>query len=140
MEASRSIAQAASARIRQATEERQRVLKATASGRPLDAEPNQARKVRRIQAATGVGSREAELIAGYENPEDFGLAGDAKLGAERLQGRTNDFVGVSFLEEALAASASVGRVVPRQTAHPIMSKRRGGHILVRRPGDVRRRS
>jgi len=59
MEVPRSIAQAASARIRQATEERQRVLKATASGRPLDAEPNQARKVRRIQAATGVGSREA---------------------------------------------------------------------------------
>src|SRR5215813_6846848 len=66
-----------------------------------------------IQAATGVGSREAELIAGYENPEDFGLAGDAKLGAERIQGRTTDFVGVSFLEEALAASAAVGRVVYR---------------------------
>jgi endonuclease G, mitochondrial len=108
-----SVAQSARARISQASDERQRVLEATASGRPLDAELNSDRKVKRIRAATGVGPREAERIANYEDPETLGLTGEARLGAERIQGRTTDYVGISFLEEALAASASVGRVVFR---------------------------
>jgi hypothetical protein len=39
------------------------------------------------------------------------LAGDKRLGAERIQGKTKDFVGVAFLELARTATSTVGRVV-----------------------------
>ncbi|MCI0388640.1 MAG: DNA/RNA non-specific endonuclease [Acidobacteria bacterium] len=113
MEARGLIAQAASARIRQASEERRCVLETAASSHPLDAEPDEIRKVDRIQTVTGVGRREAERLVRYEAPESFGLTGEAKLGAERIQGRTTDYVGVSFLESALAAAGTVGRIVFR---------------------------
>jgi endonuclease G len=109
-----SVATAARARVREATEERKRVLNAVRAGGPLDAELNMPRKVSRIQAVTGVSRQQAESMARYgENPANFGLAEEARLGAERIQGRTADFVGISFLELARAAASTVGRVVFR---------------------------
>lgn len=108
-----SIADAARARIRQTTEEQERVLEAVQSGRPLDAELVMARKIGRIQAVTGVNQEQAENLAAYEEPATLGLADEARLGAERIQGRTTDFVGVSFLDLARSAANAVGRVVFR---------------------------
>jgi len=113
VDVSESIAAAARARVRETEEQRERVRHAFASDRPLDAEPNEARKVNRIQAVTGVSREHAVSLARYEDPAELGLAGEARLGAERLQGKTVDFVGVSFLELARGAESTVGRAVFR---------------------------
>lgn len=106
-----SIANAARSRVRKSQIEREQVMKAIQSGSPLDAEPNMNRTVSRIQAVTGVDFEQAKRLAHNEDPTKIGLTGDARLGAERLQGKTNDFVGISFLELARAAASTVGRIV-----------------------------
>jgi endonuclease G, mitochondrial len=108
-----SVATAARARVKEAKEQRDRVVEATSAGRQLDAEPSETRKVNRIQAVTGVTRDRAVALAGNAEPTSLGLAGERRLGAERIQGRTTDFVGVSFLELALAAARAVGRVAYR---------------------------
>jgi endonuclease G len=108
-----SVAAAARERIRQAEEERKRVLEAIWAGRPMEAEPDAARKLGRIQAVTGVSRGAAEALARYEDPAALGLAGEALVRAERIQGKTVDFLGVAFLEVARAAAAAVGRVAFR---------------------------
>src|SRR5882724_5526910 len=105
------IANAARARVRTATAQREKVAAAVQSGRPLEAEPDLARRVLRMQAVAGVTRVAAEALAGGADPNRFGLAGEAKLGAERIQGRTTDFVGVSFLDLARTAASTVARVV-----------------------------
>jgi endonuclease G len=108
-----SVAAAARVRVKEGKEQRDRVVEATSAGRPLDAEPSEARKVNRIQAVTGVTRDRAIALASNAEPTSLGLAGERRLGAERIQGRTMDFVSVSFLELALAASRAVGRVAYR---------------------------
>jgi endonuclease G, mitochondrial len=108
-----SIAAAARARVQGAQDQRDRVSEATAAGQPLDAEPSESRKVNRIQAVTGVTREGAVALASYAEPTSLGLAGERRLAAERIQGRTTDFVGASFLERAIAASSAVGRVAYR---------------------------
>jgi len=108
-----SVATGARERIRKAEGERKRVLEAIWAGRPMEAEPDAARKVSRIQAVTGVDRGAAEALARYEDPAALGLAGPALSRAERIQGKTVDFLGVAFLETARAAAASVGRVAFR---------------------------
>jgi endonuclease G, mitochondrial len=106
-----SITAAAQGRIVAAKEERERVVQALLAGRPLDAEPDMARKVGRFQAAAGVNHDQAVALAQDSDPAAMGLVGEARLGAERIQGKTRDFMGVSFLDLARAAARTVGRVV-----------------------------
>ncbi|MBV9787950.1 MAG: DNA/RNA non-specific endonuclease [Chloroflexi bacterium] len=113
VEVPESIAASARARIRETAEERSRVLQAVRAGQPLEAEEERSRKIERFQAVTGVNQQQAENLADYADPASLGLADEARLGAERIQGRTTDFVGVSFLELARNAANAVARVVFR---------------------------
>jgi len=108
-----STAIAARARSESAEEQRNRALKAIFSGRPLDAEPSRARKIHRFQAVSGVSTEQATRLADYDSAALSGLAGERLLGAERIQGNSIDFIGVSFLDLARAAAGTVGRVVFR---------------------------
>jgi endonuclease G len=108
-----STAIAARARSESAEEQRNRALKAIFSGRPLDAEPSRARKIHRFQAVTGISTEQATRLADYDSAALSGLAGERLLGAERIQGKSIDFIGVSFLDLARAAAGTVGRVVFR---------------------------
>jgi len=91
----------------------ERVVAATARGDRLAAEPDLQRTIRRLQAVTGVGFQQAEALAHGEDPTRLGLAGDTRLGAEAIQGKTIDFLGIAFLDQARAASGCVGRVIYR---------------------------
>jgi endonuclease G len=107
------IAVAAKARIegKAATEQREKTIEALRSGNPLDAEESEVRKVQRFKAVAKVDDETAARLAQGESPDTFGLKGEAKTGAERIQGKTDDFVGVSFLDLARKAANAVGRVV-----------------------------
>lgn len=105
------IAAAARSRMKAATEQRERVMEAIRSGRPLDAEPDAARKVNRFQAVTGVSRETARHLASGASPASLGLVGARRAGAERIQGETVDFVGVSFIDRARLAANAVGRIV-----------------------------
>ena len=119
------IARAARARIEQATTQRVQVESATAKARlesiqdpgdtagspPLiQAEPDHQRKIRRLQAVAGVSLGQAEELIEGADPAKM-LAGDNLLGAERILGKTVDFVGVSFLDYARAATGCIGRII-----------------------------
>jgi endonuclease G, mitochondrial len=106
-------AEKARARVQDTRDQIDRVLKAIKSDHPLDAEENTERKVRRFQAACGVNKEQAIRLAEYDESVLNSLAGERRLGAERIQGKTKDFVGVSFIELAKAASGTVARVVYR---------------------------
>jgi endonuclease G len=88
-------------------------MEAIQSGRPLEAEPDERRKISRMQVVTGVSRPQAEALIRYEPPARLGLAGERRLGAERIQGSTTDFVGVSFLDLARLAANAVARVAFR---------------------------
>jgi endonuclease G, mitochondrial len=113
MKVPESIAIAGRTRTGSAREQRNRALKAIYSGRPLDAEPSEARKVHRFQKVAGVSTELARKLSNYEPGALSGLAGERLLGAERIQGKSIDFVGVSFLDLARAAAHTVGRIVFR---------------------------
>jgi endonuclease G len=114
------IASAARNRVQRSAKQRQQALAAIASGRPMDAEPDRDRRVRRIRRITGVALPQAEAMADYARPAELGLAGERRLGAERIQGLTTDFVGVSFLDLARSAANAVGRIAYR-TGQPLGS-------------------
>jgi endonuclease G, mitochondrial len=109
------IAAAARARMREqkAKQQRERVEKATESGDLLAAEPDAKRKVKRLAAVARVSEDEAKALVKGTAPESLGVKGEAALGAERVQGKTTDFVGVSFLDFARAAAGCVARVIDR---------------------------
>ncbi|WP_165072932.1 DNA/RNA non-specific endonuclease [Paludisphaera rhizosphaerae] len=109
------IASAAKSRMdeQEARKQRDKVLKATESGKPLSAEPDAERKIKRFSAVAHVSEERAKTLVRGTAPERLGLAGEVALGAERIQGKTTDFVGVSFLDRARAASGSVARVISR---------------------------
>src|SRR5580765_4186022 len=94
------ITEAARARIAATIDQRARVKRAIRSGRLLDAEPNEARKIQRFRVVTGCSEDDAAALTRNADPGKLGLEGDQLLGAERIQGKTTDFVGVSFVEEA----------------------------------------
>lgn len=114
------VEEAARRRINESQTERNRVWKAIKSGRPLDAEDSTLRKLRRFQSASGVNTEQAKKLAEYEPSVLKSLSGERRLGAERIQGRSTDFVGVSFIELAKAASGTVGRVI-HNNGNPIGS-------------------
>ena len=107
------IATAAKARIegKVGTEQREKTIEAIRQGTPLEAEESVPRKVERFKAVADVDDDIAARLANGESPDNFGLKGEAKTGAERIQGKTDDFVGVSFLDLARKAANAVGRVV-----------------------------
>jgi endonuclease G, mitochondrial len=120
MKVPESVAIAARTRSESAKEKRNRALEAIYSDRPLDAEPSEARKIQRVQAVAGVSSEQARRVCNYESGALTALAGERLIGAERIQGKSIDFVGVSFLELARAAAGTVGRVV-RKDLRPVGS-------------------
>src|SRR5215207_430865 len=105
------IAAKARARVEASAERRNKVLKAIYAGRPLDAEPDEARTIHRLQRVAGVDADQAASLADYQEDVLSRLKGDKRLGAERIQGKTEDFVGVAFLELARIAASTVGRVI-----------------------------
>lgn len=86
------------------------VQAAIRSGRPLDAEEDNERKLAYIQKSLGVGRKIATSIANYEDPARLPLSPSQRAQAESLQGLTLDFLPVRFLDMARAASRSVARV------------------------------
>ncbi|WNG37928.1 DNA/RNA endonuclease [Archangium violaceum] len=105
------IEQAARRRVEQATSQRERVLAAVQAGHPLDAETDEVRKLRRIQAVTGMDPDASKSILEGKSPRMFGLTGEARAGAERIQGKSTDFVGVSWIDLARGGANAVGRIV-----------------------------
>lgn len=105
------IAEAARRRFQRATAQREHVLTAIREGRPLDAETDEVRKLKRIQAITGMDPEASKRIIQGVSPQLFGLTGEARAGAERIQGKTTDFVGVSWIDLARGGANAVGRVV-----------------------------
>ena len=99
-----SITTADRSRIGKSSEQRKKALKAISEGRPLDAEPSEVRKIHRFQTVAGVSTEQAKKLCNYKSDALAGLEGEKRLGAERIQGRSIDFVGVSFLELARAAA------------------------------------
>lgn len=121
MKKSRVSGEKARVRIQEVQPQITRVLKAINSGRPLDAEANTERKIRRFQAASAVSAEQAKRLTEYDESVLGSLVGERRLGAERIQGKTADFVGVSFIELAKAASSTVARVVYKDSEDPIGS-------------------
>ena len=113
MQSPERIATAAKARIegKVGTEQREKTIEAIRNGTPMEAEESEPRKIERFKAVADVDDDIAARLAQGESPDSFGLKGEAKTGAERIQGKTDDFVGVSFLDLARKAANAVGRVV-----------------------------
>ncbi|WP_073563974.1 DNA/RNA non-specific endonuclease [Archangium sp. Cb G35] len=105
------IAEATRRRLQQAASQRKLVLKAIREGHPLDAETDEDRKLKRIQAITGMDSEAARRIIQGEDLQVFGLTGEARAGAERILGKKTDFMGVSWIDSARGGANAVGRVV-----------------------------
>lgn len=78
--------------------------------RPLRAESDPARRIRRVQAVTGLSGPAAEAVADYENLDTLGLSMAELTGAEAIQGRTIDFLGSAFLELGAKAARAVARI------------------------------
>lgn len=91
-----------------------RSLRAIKSGRPLEAEPDRARKVRRVQALTGLARGAAEAVADYGNLNTMNLAAGERTGAEAIRGTTIDFVGAAFLAKGAQAARAVCRIAFRE--------------------------
>jgi endonuclease G len=113
MKAPENIERGAKSRVLEATEQRTRVLEAVRRGRPLEAEDEEERKVRRIQRVARIAPEQAARIASYDDGALALMDGTARRLAERIQGKTVDFVGAAFLDLARAAANAVGRVVFR---------------------------
>ncbi len=113
MKAPENIERGAKGRVAEATEQRRRVLDAVRRGRPLEAEDQLERKLRRIQRVARIAPEQAASIASYDDGALALMDGEARRLAERIQGKTVDFVGAAFLDLARAAANTVGRVVFR---------------------------
>lgn len=94
-----------------AAQQRERVRKSIAENKPLDAEPERDRIIRRMRAVTGLKDVSDKDLLSDRIVENEGLSGEARSGAERIQGKTADFMGVEFLDIARAAANSVARVI-----------------------------
>lgn len=109
----KEITQAAKQRVNSAKAELQRkkTLQATALGFPLDAEPSIERKLHRIMAVTDLPEEEAKRVALKSSDSLLEVSIKARNGAEKIQGKTIDFLGASaFLDLARAAVKTVARI------------------------------
>lgn len=100
-------------RLQETRAQRERSIKAIYSGRPLDAESDVTRKINRIEAVAHVDNDCAKKIAEYDETTLCYLTSSSIAGAESIQGKSVDFISISFLELARAAASAVGRVVFR---------------------------
>jgi endonuclease G, mitochondrial len=119
------IANAARERFLGQREGHRTVRKYVEAGSPYRAEPDAARLRRRFEAVAQVDRTIATALVDNGSPAALGLRDERRLGAERIQGRTVDFVGVSFLERARRAASAVGRIVYRSGHSP-----RGSGFLI----------
>jgi endonuclease G, mitochondrial len=92
-------------------EQKESYNKIRSKTRQMDAEKDEGRKISFIQRHIGVSNEIAEAIANYVNPEELPISDVKKSKAESLQGPTEDFMEIVFLDIARAASKSVGRVI-----------------------------
>src|SRR5262245_7970975 len=99
------IAQAARQRLKESAAEIRKSVAAIAEGRPGDAEPDTARREQVYQARTGVSLEEARRKVARPNE-----------GAERIFGKTVDFVDVAFFERGRRAARSIARIITRDGA------------------------
>jgi endonuclease G len=106
-----TVQQVAVSRIRDTLQQQKEVFEKIRIGRPMDAETNEARKIAFIKRKVGVTSDVAEQIAAYKDPSTLPLSAAKISKAESLQGPTVDFMSISFLDVARAASRSIARVV-----------------------------
>lgn len=95
---SQSVQDAVRSRIATSREQLEKSLGGIISGRPLDAESSEVRKINRFQSVAGVSYEQAVKLANNDQDAFNELKGERRLGAERIQGKSVDFVGVSFLE------------------------------------------
>lgn len=102
---------AAAERIVNATQQRERALRAAQQGSPWRAADDHARRVRHIERMAGVTSEVAEALARSANPRELGLTGEQLRAVETILGDTNDLMGVVFLERARKAADAVCRLV-----------------------------
>lgn len=79
--------------------------------KPLEAEEDEFRKIAYINRQIGVDLVAAKKIADYVDPTTLGLPVAKVSQAESIQGPTVDFIDISFLDLARAASRSVARIV-----------------------------
>jgi endonuclease G len=100
MNAPAHIAAAARARVEERRQQIEDSLRAIAAGRPGDAEPEKTRRAAVLQRRTGMSIGEA-------------LSRAPASGAERVWGKTIDFVDVAFLERGARVARAVARVVTR---------------------------
>ncbi|MFC4313351.1 DNA/RNA non-specific endonuclease [Steroidobacter flavus] len=110
------IERAARARVAIANKQIENSLTQARKGVPLAAEPDHERLISRLQAKAGLSYEEAEMIA----QGAASSRGRAALegGAEKIYGKTIDFVGVSFLERGFVSARAVARVAYR-TGQPL---------------------
>lgn len=94
------IAAGARARIAKAAADIRHSLSMIEKGRPGDAETDLSRKVQVYQARTGLSLEEADVKVA--RPE---------AGAERIWGKTVDFVDVAFFERGRRAARAVARII-----------------------------
>jgi len=101
----------AKTRFKRAKESRKKRLKKEFKPRgALDLEFDNERKIGRIMAVTQCTSKQAEKLADYDPKVYDELPKEKHHGAEKIQGKTIDFVDISFLELARIAGNSVGRI------------------------------
>ena len=108
------IAAAARKRVNSAPARRlqQRVENALAKNKPAEAEPDELRRLQRLQAVAGIDAPEARRILGGEAIAKV-VAGDGRFGAERIIGDTVDYLPASFLVVGQTAASAVARVIQR---------------------------
>lgn len=111
MEAPRRIADAAAQRIAAAQAPIEHSVRAIERGVPLEAEPEEERKVERIAAVARVDVGTARLIANNEDAADLGLRGESLAKAEAIQGRSVDYLGSAWLEAGRLATRAVARIL-----------------------------
>jgi|GEM_PF-2828161 len=98
-------------RLNRFSEERHETLGAYWGNKPtIDSEPSEERKLARIQAAANVEYATAREIARFADLDSLKLPEVKRAAAESIQGSTNDFLSVGFLEQAIAVARTVARI------------------------------
>ena len=105
MNAPPRIAQAASKRVKDSEPEIRKSVAAIANGLPGNAEPDKARREQVYQVRTGCTLEDARRAVAKPNE-----------GAERIFGKTVDFVDVAFFERGRRAARAVARIITRDGA------------------------
>src|SRR3990172_1179821 len=95
--------------------QREKTLDCVRSGKPLNAEEKEERKIDYVQARTGIKDREkAKRVADYDASVFQALTSDEASAAARvIRDEEPDFEDVYLLQVPYAAASTVGRVVDK---------------------------